>query len=276
MRISGSGRETFLYLNGIQVSRPIRLGNNAELLPAQCSPNPKDIISTAKSETDIGVIALFLRSVSSQIHLRASSSKQLAIDAWNTVWDAILVGAFCNCEVVCNLQSNVAAEKFNSDSKLEVTNYHFRGFSSGKPYIMTESEAIWIENHIGRARALLDLPAYQNAIHCLATYRWHTVPRVRLAILWAGIEGLFGIESEIVFRLSLYTARFLEPESGEKCSEVFASVKRLYKYRSAAVHGSKTKGNLEEAVDKSALLLLRLLKRCVTGNGLPKTELLAP
>lgn len=54
MRISGNGQETFLYLNGIGVSRAIQLGEDIELLPASCSPIPDDIISVSKNEVDIG------------------------------------------------------------------------------------------------------------------------------------------------------------------------------------------------------------------------------
>jgi hypothetical protein len=141
---------------------------------------------------------------------------------------------------------------------------------------VTDDEAMWIESNIGRSRSLLSLPHFQNAVHCLATYRWHSLLRVQLAVLWAGIEGLFGVESEIVFRLSLYAARFLEPESAERRSMVFAEVKRLYKQRSAAVHGSNMKGDLDAGVAASVQLLLRLLRQCVASNGLPRTETLAP
>jgi hypothetical protein len=276
MRISGHSKETFLYLNGITLARPLHLGEKAELLPASCSPKPDDMIAVSRSEIDIGVIALFLRSVTSQIRVRAQSPKDLAISAWNTVWDVVLLSAFCNCEVICNLQCDTPAEDFSAESKLEVTNYHLRGLHPREPHFITEREATWIENNILRARSLLDIPAFQNAVHCLATYRWHSLPRVQLAVLWAGIEGLFGVDSEIVFRLSLYAARFLEPSDAENRSQVFANVKRLYKQRSAAVHGAKIKGDLGTGVTESVKLLSRLLRQCVANGGLPIIDSLAP
>lgn len=276
MRISGRGNETFLYLNGLRVDRTLRLGDNVALLPASCSPSPDDMIAVSRSEIDLGAAALFLRSVVSQIHVRAESPKELSTIAWNTNWDVVLLSAFCNCEVICNLQCDTPAEKFSSKSQLEVTNYHLRGLSPGEPHSMTTDEATWIESHIGRARSLLDEPAFQSAVHCLATYRWHSLPRVQLAVLWAGIEGLFGVDSEIVFRLSLYAARFLEPDDETRRSQVFADVKRLYKQRSAAVHGSRIKGDLKAGVTDSTELLLRLLRRCVDDGDLPRTQTLAP
>jgi hypothetical protein len=276
MRIVGRSRETFLYLNGLRVDRMLRLGAQAELLPATCAPKPDDLIAVSKSETDLAVITLFLRSVSSQIRVSANSPQNLAVTAWNTVWDVLLLSAFCHCEVGCNLQSDVPAEKFGPKSGLAVTNYHLRGLCLNEPHLVTNDEAKWIESSIPRAHALLEVSAFQSAVHCLASYRWHSLPRVRLAIIWAGIEGLFGVESEISFRLSLYVARFLAPNDEAKRSHIFNSVRRLYKQRSAAVHGSQVKGDLDAGVAESAQLLLELLCQCVSHSGLPKTETLAP
>ena len=56
----------------------------------------------------------------------------------------------------------------------------------------------------------------------------------------------------------------------------FLSVKRLYKQRSAAVHGSRIKGEADKAVEESAQLLKTLLKRCIVAGDLPCVEALAP
>ena len=100
MRISGRGKHTYLLLNGLRVDRTIRISENAELLPAHCSPDPEDIIAVLNSEVDLGVAAIFLRSVASQIHIQAASPKELAVIAWNTTWDIVLLSAFLNCEII--------------------------------------------------------------------------------------------------------------------------------------------------------------------------------
>lgn len=275
MRISGNDQETFLYLNGIGVSRPIQLGENIELLPANCSPTPDDIIGVSKTEVDIGVISVFLRQVSSQFRITAEDSKALAVIAWNSLWDAVLLSALHDCEAVCNFQCDRPAEKFSAECRFEITNYHLRGFTESV-YKISDEEASWIEENFHTARTLLDKTEFQNAVHCLATYRWHAHPRARLALLWAGIEGLFNIDSELVFRLSLYIARFLTPDNEDKMKTTFLSVKRLYKQRSAAVHGSRIKGEAGKAVEESAQLLKTLLKRCIVAGELPCAEELAP
>lgn len=77
MRISGKGTTTFLYINGLRVTRTLRLTDDVELRPAVCSPEPDDIIAVCRSETDIGVAALFPRHVGAQLCVTASDSKAI-------------------------------------------------------------------------------------------------------------------------------------------------------------------------------------------------------
>jgi hypothetical protein len=275
MQVSGHGKETFLYLNGLAVKRIIRLGENLELCPAKCSPSPDDMIKVSQKEIDLGVAIIFLRQVTSQIRVVADSPKELATRAWNSMWDAILLSAFFHNEVACNFQCNMPAEKFSGKSKLEITNYHLRGLS-GKSRLLAEAEAVWIEENFEQARNLLGQAAFRNAVHSLWSYRWHTHSRIQLAILWSGIEGFFNVNSEIVFRLSLYAARFLAPDNQTERSQIFSDVKRLYKQRSAAVHGSEIKGDSNIGVEESSKLLLRLIRQCIVNKSLPCIDSLAP
>lgn len=268
MKIYGYDHNTYLYLNGIGVSKTLKLNENVELLPANCSPLPSDLIKVSKSEIDLGIATIFLRQVSSQFHITSSDSKTLAIIAWNSIWYGLLLSALFDCEAVCNFQCDRPAEQFSSECKLTVTNYHLRGLSDSV-FFLDENDNEWINQYFYTAVRLLENQKFQNAVHCLATYRWHSVPRVRLALLWSGIEGLFDVDTEIVFRLSLYIAKFLEPNNTEEMKTVFSEVKKLYKYRSSAVHGSKMKGGVKEIITNSAQLLRNILRQCIIVGDLP-------
>jgi len=276
MRTFGSEAGTYLYLNGLATNRTVRLSDQVELLPASADCNADLFLSLGKSDIDISVISLFLPQVTSQLKVTGNDAKDTAIRAWNAVWDGLLLGALIGAEVMCNIQSEVRAEELTPESTVAVTNYHLRGLSRGTPVALTEADISWIESNYEKALTLLDNESFQNAAHCLASYRWHSMPRARLAILWSGIEGLFGVESEIVFRVSLYTARFLEPHDNARQREVFGRVKELYKLRSKAVHGGRMKGNANEGVDESASLLRTLVRRCAELGSMPNLEGLVP
>jgi hypothetical protein len=70
--------------------------------------------------------------------------------------------------------------------------------------------------------------------------------------------------------LSLYVARFLEPEDKQAREERFKQVKALYNKRSAAVHGAKIKGDFANGVETSAKLLSRLIYKCIDIRNIPR------
>ena len=271
MKISGKGNETYLYINGLKAHKNIKLSSNVELLPATCSPEPDDIIKVSKNEVDLGLTTIFLRQVTSQLKITGKDSKELATLAWNSVWDAILLSSILNCNASCNLQCDKPAQDFDSSSLLSVTNYHMRGLTP-EPYEITDEDENWIKTNFSNTQELLNNKSFQNAVHSMASFRWHSLPRARLALIWSGIEGLFEIQSEIVFRLSLYIAYYLEPDDEIQRKELFVSIKTLYKHRSAAVHGSKIKGKPNDLVTESAELLNRLIRKCIETKSLPNTE----
>jgi hypothetical protein len=271
MKVSAFADGCFLFLHGLAVTSPIQLAEGVELLPASLPELSPLLLDAMKSDEDRAVLMLFLPRVRSQLHITGESAKEVATRAWNAVWDAILVGAIVGCEVTCNLQANVAAEALDEKSEILVTNHHLRGLHSTPPLLLTEDHIRWLGAHYATARKMLSQHLFLDAVHALASYKWHSLPRARLAMLWAGIEGLFGIDSEIVFRLSLGVAKFLGDSASEQ-RQIFESTKSLYKARSRAVHGGKMKGDVEKAISESAGLLNRLIVRAAEQNQLPHLE----
>lgn len=273
--IVGIGTETYLYLNGLKPSEATVLSDGVTLLPAACSPDPDDIIRKSRSEIDIGVACVFLRSVSACFHITADNPKDLAARAWNSQWDAVLLSALHDCEIGHTFQAEVPPESFAQSEHFHITNYAFKGLGSGKPKRITPAKHRWLSRHYSAAKALLDDDRYSNAVHCLSSYRWHSMPRAQLALLWSGIEGLFRVDYELSFRLSLYAAKFLHPKSHTRQRTLFDATKRLYSVRSKAVHGGKLKAP-QDAVRDSLHLLRKLVVKCAETAALPDTNTLAP
>lgn len=277
MQVIGTGNETYILLSGIIASNNVRLSDNVELQPADTSHlNFNTAISTCSRPDDIAVVAAFIPRIRSQFHIIADTAKELAICAWNSSWDAILLSAIFHTEISFNLQSNVSAEKIGTGSKLHATSLRMYGITNNKPYKLTTEDVKWIEAHFGDAKILLNNERFETAVHCLASYRWHSMPRIKLAVLWAGIEGIFGASSEIRFRLSLYIARFLHESDSEKRKITFELVKKLYNSRSAAVHGAKMKGDIKEIVEDSATILRSILLQCIANKAMPSESELVP
>jgi hypothetical protein len=266
----------YVYLHGAVPARDIRLSERVVLQPASFSASREMVDHWVDNHVDEGIVVIFLPSVTGQLRVTAADDKALAVAAWNSNWDAILLSAILGHEVSFNFESDTPADRLTASSRLRVTNHALRGLSSQPPLSIDESAAEWLETHFSKAQRLLTLEPFTNAVHSLWSYRWHTMPRARLALLWSGLEGLFSIESELSFRVSLYVSRFLEPADIDARRSLFGSTKRLYKERSAAVHGSKMKGDATKSVSDSAALLQRLVRRCIELDGIPDPDGLVP
>lgn len=275
MRVMGDGMSIYLYVNGIWAEREVLLGQYVALLPARCQVSADTLAKLTRTQIELGIATALLPCIGSQLRVTADNPNDLSTRAWNSLWDVVLLSALFDVDAACNFKSAVPVEELCPSSMFVVTNGHFRGLG-GDPRRLTEEDHDWLEANMPRARALMECPPFLDVVHCLASYRWHSHPRAQLAVIWAGIEGLFDIQSELVFRLSQFCARFLEPDDRERQIEVYETVRSLYKQRSTAVHGGALKGEPRDQVRRSAELLSRLVHRCIEIGGLPDVSLLAP
>ena len=277
MEVFAEKNETFILLNGISVDTDILLSDSILLQPADTSHlDLNSALSACSQPDDIAVVAAFIPRVRSQFRISAESPREASIIAWNSSWDALLLSAIFQTEIGFNLQSNSAACDISANSALRAMHRHMSGFNDAPPYVLTNNDADWISKHYTNARSLLEEDSFRTAVQCLSQHHWHPNPRIKLAMIWAGIEGIFCASSEIRFKISLYMARFLFPDNEVERQVVFEMVKRLYNVRSKAVHGGKLKGDLSLAATESANLLNKLLIKCIETGSLPREANLAP
>lgn len=274
MGMVGIGTECYLYVNGIETSKTIWLHDNVCLYPAKSAVKWKDVMPLFENDIDFSVAVLCNPTITSQLHIIGEDTEHLAANAWNSQWDCILLGALLNCNVMCNLQSNQPIEKLAEAQYVYVTNYELRALLSPSYYI-TAADEEWITKNYEAAYKLLEEDCFQTAVHTMASYRWHSVPRVQMAVIWSGIESLFNVNTEVSFRVSLYISNFLG-ESEAQAQQIFKQIRKMYSLRSSAVHGNKIKddikNDIKNAVVESADLLNRILRRCAEIQRLPDVK----
>lgn len=271
LEILGTDTETYLCINGLLINETVSLGENKTLIPLS-GKIPFNIVSKLlNNDVDFSVAVLCAGNLLSQLHIVGENSEKLAIAAWNAQWDILLLSAIFNCSCSMTLQCSDPIDNVTEKSILSVTNYFLQGLFD-QPYTLTADDKNWIENYFARAQELIWDEAFMTAVHSMATYRWNPHPRVQLSILWAGIESIFKINSELNFRISLYISKFLSDKDPTDGKKIFQEIKSLYKARSSAVHGDTIKGNASLLVKSSASILNRLIRKCVETGGLPEVD----
>lgn len=119
----------------------------------------------------------------------------------------------------------------------------------------------WVNAQLINWINLLERPAFRLAVDAMTTHHHHANLRMSAAAFWSGFEALFGINSELRFRLALLAAAYLEDRGPERVS-LYRRIKKLYDYRSKAVHGGATTDEmLVDHIIEVRCLLSRLLCR---------------
>lgn len=125
---------------------------------------------------------------------------------------------------------------------------------------LSDDDAQWIREHFDTFNRLAaESEPFRFALEACIDWRYAKDMRSAVSRLWAGIEAVFGISSELVYRISLLSASLLAPR-GEQRRNRFQEVKKLYGLRSKAVHGSAlSQDKLQDALVGSYSLLRELL-----------------
>ena len=125
---------------------------------------------------------------------------------------------------------------------------------------VSSDDAAWIATHFETFNRLASKSeAFRLALEAAIDWRYAKDPRLAVGRIWSGIEAVFGITSELVYRISILAASLLE-ERGDPRKARFQAVKRLYGLRSKAVHGERlAQEHLLSAMNESHRLLRELL-----------------
>lgn len=135
------------------------------------------------------------------------------------------------------------------------------------------SESKWISTHLEKFNELASTDErFRFALEASVDWRYAKDPRAAISRLWAGIESLFGLSAELVYRVSLFGSIGLAAR-GEERFKAFRRIKASYGIRSKAVHGEplsdeKLASGMHEAFD----ILRALLLHCVLRGGVPTED----
>lgn len=146
--------------------------------------------------------------------------------------------------------------------KGNVLDFHARILvnSDARTDSVSPDDAAWITTHFGTFNDLASKSEpFRLALEAAIDWRYAKEPRLAVGRIWSGIEAMFGISSELVYRISILCASLLE-KRGESRKAKFQAVKKLYGLRSKAVHGeSLPQEQLVSAMNDSHRLLRELL-----------------
>ena len=137
---------------------------------------------------------------------------------------------------------------------------------------VTQEDASWIRQHFETFNNLAsESEQFRFALEAAVDWRYGKDPRAAIARIWSGIEAIFGITSELVFRISLLASAVLTPRGADR-KQRFDAIKKLYGVRSKAVHGERLSSDLLSQAMNDSYQLLRDLLLLTVEKGRPLSD----
>jgi hypothetical protein len=137
---------------------------------------------------------------------------------------------------------------------------------------LTKEDAHWVDQQFSVFNLLAaESEKFRFAFEAAIDWRYAKDARAAIARIWSGIEAIFGINTELVFRISLLASSLLTKRGPDR-QLMFQRIKELYRERSKAVHGEEMNDDsLIQTVTDSYELLREILLRIV-AIGRPITS----
>ena len=181
-------------------------------------------------------------------------------DLLNRVWLFSQIAMHRNINMQCIAYSTESWESYSGLHRLKnienrvsigILDYHREviAFKKDGKTNFSEEDVNWIKDNFNVYNSLANKNTkFRIALESASNWRYSHSGRLAVASIWAGIESLFSVNSELVFRISLYIANALETQPYNRLQK-FRHIKNLYSKRSKAVHG-------EDLSDKDLLQII--------------------
>jgi hypothetical protein len=187
----------------------------------------------------------------------------LAAKTWNALWIFHLLALACRRPVM----PLYCAANHGTRFTLANRNLVIHRLPSVGP--ASDADLDWATTHFETFHGLLDDNRFQNAVRCYGNAHYLFDDDAKIMLLWAGIERLLDVDSELRRRIALHAAILLDGTPAEK-ARYFERVKKGYDVRSRVVHGSGAKPEmLQQGYVLAGEVLLTLLRKCVELGRVP-------
>jgi hypothetical protein len=263
-------------------AKVVRIAGYGITIPADFEISPGIVIRSNPPHHDPGVLAdgcEFVGDYAGILAMQEFASLYLEIEersggqalitkAWNSMWLFHLLALGCRCP--CYPLYTWSGTK---SIQFAVSTPHSIFQDTDSPIAASATQLVWVRSHLREFDLLLADPAFTASLLNFANAHHLFGFESRIMQIWAGIERLFKVSSEISRTLALYSALVLENESPEKRYECYKRIRKDYDIRSKVVLGALGKGvSVKDAYHRASNLLVSLLARCIELESVPSAD----
>lgn len=224
----------------------------------------EELAAGCESFADYSTCALMKELITFTLRIEAPEpGKALTVKTWNSLWVFSLLALACSTPCMSLFTK--------SDNAFAVSNRN--RFILPLPEIVepTSEQLDWAATNFDHFDSLISNESFGRAVRYLTNAHYLFDIDARIMLLWAGIECLLGVASELRNRIALHAAILFDGEHEEKHAYL-KTVRSAYDVRSKVVHGrAKSAADLQAGYELATQVLTRLLRKCVELGRVPST-----
>lgn len=258
----GPGHEVHIVGHGLTVTSDFELARGVAI--SALTPTRQTSFATSMSHLseDTALVVMERLADFSLVIEDPHGGELLVAKAWNSLWTFSLLALAIGAPVM-------PLYSYAQGAGFAVANRHLFFKPLPGAVAATPENLGWAAHHYESFGKLLSNKAFTSAQRYYNNAHYLPDDDARIMLLWAGIEGLVGVDAEITRRLALNAAILLEGSADEK-ADIFAAVKAAYRLRSKVVHGGGGDAEtLRRGYEYASDLLARLLRRIVELGRVP-------
>ncbi len=258
----GLGNEIHIVGHGLTVTEEFALAPGITLSPATAMQTSSFASSTSQLQTHAAILTMEgLADFSLRVE-HPEGGEALAARAWNALWLFSLLSLAFRSPVI-PLYSHSKGRGF------AIANRNLVIQRLSRIHAAAPEPLAWAAASLDRFNSLLDNPQFQAAQRYYNNAHYLFDDDAKIMLLWAGIEGLLGVDAEISRRIALHAAILLDGTPEEKAA-LFLAVRRAYALRSKVVHGAgMDPKRLSFAYEFAGELLVNVLRKMVDLGRIP-------
>jgi len=199
---AGEGTTEIIILgHGVTIPKTFELAPGILLDPTVPPIDLKAASSSSESLTDYLTAVAATNLATFCLRVSGETGRELVTKAWNALWLFHLLSLACSapCFSLCVI-ANGKSEKYTAANRNVVLTP-----LPVVPRAGTEQIA-WAKANLEKFEELVGNEAFSSAMRCYGNAHYLFDLDTRVMLLWAGIEGLLGVEAELSRRVALYAA----------------------------------------------------------------------
>jgi len=251
-----------IFGHGLRVSTETTLRPGIILSPSVPDIALDDLAKGCEDFADYSTCVLMKEIITFTLRVEeAEPGKALTVKTWNSLWVFSLLSLACSTPCMSLFTKN--------DAKFAVSNRNRFIRPLADIADATQAQLDWAITYFDHFDSLVADESFSRAVRYLTNSHYLFDIDARIMLLWAGIECLLGVESELRNRIALHAAIMLDAEPAEKHAYL-KTVRSAYDVRSKVVHGrAKSAADLQAGYEQAASVLTRLLRKCVELGRVP-------